>query len=215
MNLNGAPAGGGQPPSEPLEQAGEPSLWRRLRLFIKSSFSQRPLISWLLAVAVVLVLYLRVAEPLAQWAAETRQQAAGLVGSLAGLEAMAQREEARLQKLLAQRESLQALAESLPAGTPEKAQAELAAEAKKLAESQGLKVASSLFLEPKPQGAHLRIALRLIADGGYDQVRGFLAAFPQTPGFMAPASFSVAPSPEAPGRLRLECEVITFLRRQP
>lgn len=215
MNLNGsnpqaAPQAGNGP-----EQTEDLSLWMRLRLFIKDNFQERPLLSWLIVLAVILVLYLRVVDPMIEWAADTRQEAATLAGSLAGLEAMAEREKARLQKLEMEYQRLQKLAATLPAIKPEEAQAGLAKEVRKLAESQGLEVANSLILEPKPQGSLLRVALRLTADGTYAQVRAFLSAFAKTDQFMAPASFTLAPSSEAQGLLRLECEVVTLLRSKP
>jgi Tfp pilus assembly protein PilO len=209
MNLNGSNG------AAATEQKEDLSLWMRLRALIKDNFEQRPLVSWLILVAVVLVLYLRVADPLIEWAADTRQRAATLGGSLAGLEAMAGREEARLKKLESEFQLLQKLAASLPATKPEQAQSALAKETRKMAESQGLKVAGSLILAPKPQGSLLRVALRLTADGTYTQMRGFLSAFAKTNKFMAPASFTLSPSPEAQGKLRMECEVVTLLRRKP
>lgn len=215
MNLNGS-----NPQTTPqtetgLEQSEDLSLWMRLRLFIKDNFEQRPLVSWLILLAVILVLYLRVVDPMIQWTSDTRQRASTLAGSLAGLEAMAQREEARLKKLEQEHQHLEKLAESLPVAKPADAQAVLAKDARKLAESQGLKVVNSLILSPKPQGPLLRVALRLSADGTYSQMRGFLSSFAGTPRFMAPASFILSPSPEAQGMLRMECEVVTLLRRQP
>ncbi len=215
MDLNGSNPIAGQNGDASPEQAEDLSIWARLRELIKDNFEQRPLVSWLILVAVLLVLYLRVVDPMIEWTAETRQQAATLSGSLAGLEAMAEREEARLKKLELEYQRLQKLAATLPATKPEQAQTELAKEARKLAESQGLKVTNSLILAPKPQGSLLRVALRLTADGTYAQVRGLLAAFAKTPRFMAPANFTLSPSPEAQGRLRMECEVVTLLRRKP
>jgi len=184
-------------------------------VLIKDNFEQRPFVAWLIVLAVILVLYLRVVDPLIEWAAENRQRAATLSGSLTGLEALAQQEEARLKKLEQDYQRLQKLSASLPATKPEQAQTKLADDTRKLAESQGLKVINSLILSPKPQGALQSLALRLTAEGDYSQVRGFLAAFAKTPGFMAPASFSIAPSPDSAGQLRLECEVVTLVRRQP
>jgi Tfp pilus assembly protein PilO len=215
MNMNGAPTQSAQPEAAVPEQSVDLSLWARLGVLIKDNFEQRPFVSWLIVLAVALVLYLRVVDPLIDWAAETRQRAETLARSLAGLEAIAQREEARLKKLESDYQRLQKLAATLPAAKPEKAQTKLAADARKLAETQGLKVINSLILATKPQGALQRVALRLRADGTYEQVRGFLAAFAKTPDFMAPASFSIAPSPDGAGRLRLECEVVTLLRRRP
>lgn len=215
MNMNGSnPQGTLQTETGP-EQSEDLSLWMRLRLFIEDNFEQRPLVSWLILLAVILVLYLRVVDPLIEWASGTRQRAAALSGSLSGLEAMAQREEARLKKLEMEHRHLQKLAESLPAGKPEEVQTALAKETRKLAESQGLTVVNSLILAPKPQGSLLRVALRLSADGTYAQMRAFLSSFGKTPRFMAPASFTLAPSPEAQGMLRMECEVVTLLRRRP
>ncbi len=203
------------PGDDSRAEAGEPSLFQRLREFIQENFSQRPLVSWLLVVAVVLVLWLRVAAPLIQWAADTRQQAATLARALAGLEAMAQREAKRLKTLEADQRALQELAASLPTLELGRAQDDLARQARKLAEASGLKVVGSLFLAPRNQGSLLRVALRLSAEGSYRQVLDFLRAFQKAPGlFLAPASFTLAPSPQAGGRLRLECEVVTLVRRR-
>lgn len=215
MNLNGSNPQAAPQAGDGPEQTEDLSLWMRLRLLIKDNFQERPLVSWLIVLAVSLVLYLRVVDPMIEWAAGTRQEAATLAGSLTGLEAMADREEARLKKLEIEYQRLQNLAASLPAIKPDEAQAGLAKEARKLAESQGLKVTNSLILEPKPQGSLLRVALRLTADGTYAQVRGFLSAFAKTQQFMAPASFTLSPSTEAQGLLRLECEVVTLLRSKP
>ncbi len=215
MNLNGFSSPNAPHEAAPQELREDLSLWARLRILVKDNFEQRPFVAWLIVIAVALVLYLRVVDPLIEWAADARQEAATLAGSLAGLDAMAQREEARLKKLELDYSRLQKLAASLPAAKPEQAQTELARKVRKLAESQGLKVINSLILAPKPLGTLQRVALRLTTDGTYDQVRKFLAAFPNSPGFMAPASFSIAPSPETQGQLRLECEVVTLLRKQP
>lgn len=218
MNLNGSAPQNLAPdsaPGAPPEQEKDLSLWARLGVLIKDNFQERPFVSWLAVAAVVLVLYLRVMLPLIDWASETRQNAATLAKSLAGLEAMAEREEARLKKLQGDHQRLEKLAATLPEAKTDKAQNKLAGDARKLAESQGLKVINSLILAPKPQGSLQRLALNLTADGSYEQMRAFLAAFAKTPDFMAPASFSIAPSPESVGQLRMECEVVTLLRRKP
>jgi hypothetical protein len=214
MKINGS-SPSAQSEAHLSEQAEDLSLWTRLRILTKDNFQQRPFVAWLIIFAVALVLYLRVVDPLIEWAADTRQEAVTLARSLAGLEALAQREKTRLKKLELDYSRLQQLAATLPAVKPAQAQNELAKRARKLAESQGLKVVNSLILAPKSIGNLQRVALRLTADGSYEHMRKFLAAFPNSPSFMAPASFTIGPSPVAQGQLRLECEVVTLLRRQP
>jgi hypothetical protein len=153
MNMNGSPTQNAPheaAPGVPPEQSGDLSLLARLSVLVKDNFEQRPFVAWLVVVAVVLVLYLRAMVPLIDWATETRQRAVTLAGSLAGLEAMAQREEARLNILQNDYQRLQKLAASLPSTKPEKAQAKLADDASKLAQSLGLKVINSLILATKP-----------------------------------------------------------------
>jgi hypothetical protein len=162
--------------------------------------------------AAALVLYLRVAEPLASWTASTRQEAATLGQTLAGYQAQAGRQEARLERLHRRLEHLAARAEALPALAPAEAQAELDRAARELAERHGLAVANSLLLPPRPEGGLVWVGVRLTAQGSYPEVLDFLAAWDGADFPRHVAGYLLAPAPEGEG-LRLDCQVATLLRR--
>jgi hypothetical protein len=179
---------------------------------LRALAAERPLLTWVVVLAAALVLYLRVVEPLAAWTAATRQQAATLAQTLAGYQAQADRQRARLERLQERARRLADRAARLPAGPPSQVQAGLERDARGLARQRGLEVAGSLLLPPRTEGGLVWVGVRLTLLGDYPAVLDFLAAWDDTEFPRHLAGFTLAPAPGGEG-LRLECQAATLLRR--
>lgn len=207
--INGAPLA-----SEGLQENGgeEAGFFRRLRGLVAQSFQERPLLSWLVVLLVVLVLLFRVVLPLVDYLDQVRQETAELDKTLASYHKLIQRRQAELARRRAHLERLDKLARGLPGLTPEQARQRLLKTTRALAERAGLTLAESRFLPGRAQGRFLQVALSLRAEGDYQGVKKFMSACSQAPGLLHLRRFRLYRIPGG-GGLRLECQVADLVRR--
>lgn len=210
------PAGGAPfPAPEGADHNGageEAGFFPRLRRLVARGFQERPLLSWLLVLLLVLVLLFRVVLPLVDYLDRVRRDTAELRASLASYQNLIQRRQDQLARRRARMEKLEGLGRDLPALTAEQARQRLLRNSRALLERAGLRLGDTRFLPGRAQGRYLQVSLRLRAEGDYQGIEKFLAACSRAPGLMHLRRFAVYRLAGG-GPLRLECEVAGLVRR--
>ncbi len=197
------------------ENGGEEGgVFSHLGRLVSRSFQERPLLSWLVVLLLVLVLLLRVVLPLVDYLDQVRRDTAELKESLASYQRLIRKRRGELARRRARLDKLEQQARRLPRLAPEEARRRLLQASRALLERSGLNLLDSRALPGRGQGRFLRVALGLRAQGGYQGIKKFLAAASRAPGFLHLARFQVFRTPGGRGGpLRLECEVADLVRR--
>ncbi len=217
MPDNRHPAGAASaltPPGTGKEGEEERGFFAHLGRLVSRSFQERPLLSWLVVLLLVLVLLLRVVLPLVDYLGQVRRQTAELKESLASYQRLIQRRQAELTRRRAGLDELEGQGRRLPRLGPEQARRRLLRTSRALLKRSGLDLLDSRSLPGRGQGRFLRVALGLRVQGDYRGVKSFLAAASRAPGFFHLSRLRLYRLPGAKGGpLRLECEVADLVRR--
>ena len=204
-----SPNGGGEP-----REAVADGFWEKLRRLVADNFQNRPLAAWLATAALILILWLRVAAPLADYINRLDEETAALTQTGLKFERSLAKERKRVRAYQDLLTRLRAKAAALPSQSVQALQDQLKKAAGDFAESSGLAVEKTRLLPARTKGKFNLVAIRVKARGPYEAVKKFLASWRGKPALMHVASYSISrESGSSDVALRLECDLAALARR--